>query len=237
MFLAIRRWWNGGRGKVTARLFMFEFVVVVAGVLVAQALANWAQQRAAYASMEEARKRVEIEASSDMYAALIMKVAAPCLEQRMREIMRQASVGPVDAAFAERPSIKSFFLSPISDESLLLMRKRYGERWVRSLNNFFNNNADLDKRTGTIATVWGRIAMASADNGAVSPGDRLAARAAAAEVLAEMRGVRINADNLLKWGAALGLKPVPGIEPEFGPAKTCSAIWKSGRSDPPLSLR
>ena len=46
MFQTVRNWWKGGTGKVTARLFAFEFIVVVTGVLVAQALANWAQERA-----------------------------------------------------------------------------------------------------------------------------------------------------------------------------------------------
>ena len=46
MFHAVRQWWGSGRGKITARLFAFEFLVVVAGVLTAQALANWVADRA-----------------------------------------------------------------------------------------------------------------------------------------------------------------------------------------------
>ena len=45
MFQAVRHWWGGGRGKITARLFLFELFVVVAGVLIAQALAAYVQQR------------------------------------------------------------------------------------------------------------------------------------------------------------------------------------------------
>ena len=50
MFQAIRHWWDSGRGKITTRLFLFEFVVVVAGVLTAQALAEWVHDRAEIAS-------------------------------------------------------------------------------------------------------------------------------------------------------------------------------------------
>ena len=46
MFHAVRQWWWAGRGQATARLFLFEFLVVVAGVLTAQALANWVADRA-----------------------------------------------------------------------------------------------------------------------------------------------------------------------------------------------
>ena len=45
MFHAVRQWWGEGCGKATARLFAFEFLVIVAGVLVAQALANWVAER------------------------------------------------------------------------------------------------------------------------------------------------------------------------------------------------
>ena len=45
MFQTVRHWWGNGRGKVTARLFAFELLVVVAGVLIAQALADIVQGR------------------------------------------------------------------------------------------------------------------------------------------------------------------------------------------------
>ena len=36
MFQTVRHWWGSGRGKVTGRLFLFELLVVVIGVLIAQ---------------------------------------------------------------------------------------------------------------------------------------------------------------------------------------------------------
>ena len=38
MFHAVRQWWSRGRAKVTARLFLFEIVVVMVGVLLAQGM-------------------------------------------------------------------------------------------------------------------------------------------------------------------------------------------------------
>ena len=58
MFQTVRHWWGSGRGKVTARLFLFEFLVVVAGVLTAQALANWVADRAEQRAVSEEDKRV-----------------------------------------------------------------------------------------------------------------------------------------------------------------------------------
>ena len=123
MFQTVRHWWESGTGKVTARLFAFEFIVVVTGVLVAQALASWAQNRAALIAMEEARYRAEIEISDNMNAAKIYLVAIPCFEDRMREVMRKSSKGPIDSQLAVRPSLKSSGLSQIADQSALLLRK------------------------------------------------------------------------------------------------------------------
>ena len=38
MFQAVRHWWGSGRGRVTARLLVFELLVVVIGVALYAAL-------------------------------------------------------------------------------------------------------------------------------------------------------------------------------------------------------
>src|SRR5690349_3959618 len=126
MFQTVRHWWGGRRGKVTARLFAFEFIVIVTGVLVAQGLASWVQDRSAMAAMEEAKARAEAEISDNMYAAKINLEAIPCFEDRMREVMRKASNGPIDGQLAIRPSLKSTGLSQIGEQSALLLRKENG---------------------------------------------------------------------------------------------------------------
>ena len=236
MFQTVRHWWESGTGKVTARLFAFEFIVVVTGVLVAQALASWAQNRAALIAMEEARYRAEIEISDNMNAAKIYLVAIPCFEDRMREVMRKSSKGPIDSQLAVRPSLKSSGLSQIADQSALLLRKENGGQWSNMFDSLARNVSDLEVRSSKAAEEWGKISLADPDNGDVSMGDRLAAREAAANILAYLRGMRINANNILQLGSKLGLEPRSLNEPEYGPAKTCSAIWGSGRSDPPLKV-
>lgn len=62
MFHAIRQWWGGGRGKVTLRLFLFEFLVVVAGVLTAQALASWGRpRRAAHTTVRDGLEPLAVD--------------------------------------------------------------------------------------------------------------------------------------------------------------------------------
>ena len=61
MFQTVRHWWGSGHGKVTARLFLFELFVVIAGVLIAQGLAGYAQRQASLGQMESERARVRNE--------------------------------------------------------------------------------------------------------------------------------------------------------------------------------
>ena len=134
---------------------------------------------------------------------------------------------------AVRPSLKSSGLSRIDDQSALLLRKENGDRWSNVFDALSRSISDIDNRGSKVAEEWGRIALADPANGEVSLGDRLAAREAAANILAHLRGMRINADNILQLGAQLGLRPLSATEPGYGPARTCDAIWQSGRSDPP----
>ena len=83
MFQTVRHWWGNGRGKVTARLFAFELLVVVAGVLIAQALADIVQDRAEFAKMQSERSRVRYELTSVHNAFRSWEAALPCLNQRM----------------------------------------------------------------------------------------------------------------------------------------------------------
>ena len=93
MFQVVRHWWGGGRGKLTARLFVFEFVVVVVGVLAAQALANWVGTRAE----REAGRRLFADATEsarqlDRTLGYWQRFA-PCLRSHVASISRAAANG------------------------------------------------------------------------------------------------------------------------------------------------
>jgi hypothetical protein len=64
MFSTVRHWWQRGDGRATARLFLFELFVVVAGVLIAQALAGYVQTQSDLARMESERARIRYELAS-----------------------------------------------------------------------------------------------------------------------------------------------------------------------------
>ena len=93
MFQTVRHWWGSGRGRVTARLFVFEFIVVVAGVLSAQGLANWVGMRAE----REAGERLFADATEsarqlDRTLGYWQRFA-PCLRNHVASISRAAANG------------------------------------------------------------------------------------------------------------------------------------------------
>ena len=103
MFQAVRQWWGNGRGKLTARLFVFEFVVVVAGVLAAQALANWvgtrAEREAGRRLFADATERAPAGSNARLLAAFRALPSPPCrLDQSRRRQWR------VDDRRCDRPS-------------------------------------------------------------------------------------------------------------------------------------
>lgn len=93
MFRSVRHWWSSGTGETTLRLFLFEFVVVVVGVLAAQGLANWVSTRAE----REAGRRLFADAvESARYfdqTLAFWQQFGPCLRTHVASISRAAAAG------------------------------------------------------------------------------------------------------------------------------------------------
>ena len=86
MFRTVRHWWQGGDGKTTARLFVFELFVVVAGVLIAlgaeQLVSNWHWQK----EVRDSDRRISDELGYDLVNAYERLAINDCLEPRLAEL-------------------------------------------------------------------------------------------------------------------------------------------------------
>ena len=235
MFQTVRHWWGSGRGKVTARLFLFELFVVIAGVLIAQELANWVAKEKSDEEMAEARARFVHEQSANLAVAASWRAAIPCLDQRMREVMRTVSTGTLDVALADRPEFADFVVSDIDPSVELGMRGRYGNSAADQFKAMQRSVSFAASNIGTIVHSWGRLSLADSRLGSVSESDRTVVRTAAADIRAELRGLAFAIGDFTASAerAGLGLPPGRG----YGPAKRCDQIWRSGRIDPPLTTR
>ena len=86
MFRAVRHWWQGGDGKTTARLFVFEMFVVVAGVLIAlgaeQLVSDWRWQ----GEVRDSNRRISDELGYNLVNAYERLAINDCLEPRLAEL-------------------------------------------------------------------------------------------------------------------------------------------------------
>ena len=86
MFRAVRHWWQGGDGKTTARLFVFEMFVVVAGVLIAlgaeRVVSDWHWQ----AEVRDSDRRIRNELGYNLVNAYERLAIKDCLEPRLAEL-------------------------------------------------------------------------------------------------------------------------------------------------------
>ena len=235
MFQTVRHWWGSGRGKVTARLFLFELFVVIAGVLIAQGLANWVAREKSDEEMAEARARFVHEQSANLAVAVSWRAAIPCLDQRMQEVMRATSAGTFELALAERPEFADFVASDIDPSIELGMRSRYGNSAADQFKVMQRSVSFAVSNIATIIHSWGRLSLADPRFGSVSEPDRTVVRTAAADIRAELRGLSYAVGDFIALARRAGV--VMPLGRDYGPAKRCDQIWRSGRIDPPLTMR
>jgi hypothetical protein len=232
MFRTVRHWWSDGSGQHTARLFAFEFLVVVAGVLVAQGLSNYAQHRADFAQMEEERARVRYEMETAYSLNESWNRAIPCLNKRLTDVMMGSAL---TSAELRRPSMPTPNYSPPDREALNLMERTYGVAEKNLMKAATDNIQSLSMRDEFIVSSWGRLMLLDPANGPISPEDRLQARLAAADIKGHLRSMEVITSAGLEIYRGLGLRARNNDSPDTGPANSCAAIWKSRRIDPPLT--
>lgn len=232
MFQTVRHWWGSGRAKVTARLFVFEFVVVVAGVLTAQALANWVSTRAEDRVIREENERVRYEIGRARQNARIWAVAAPCLEQRVDAVLRTASgEGGLAAGDLIAPQFTGYTVEPLPEDMRRAMDARLGVKVVddySGISSVTNSIVDdyRDARRG-----WDRFALLDPSLGLASQADRATVRDAAVQVRSELKHIRANAGYVEELADQLGIQPLFS-DADLGsvtPVSSCAEIWRTGR--------
>jgi len=232
LFQTVRHWFQGERGRRVARLFLFEFTVVVAGVLTAQALANWVGSRTEARAVSEENERVRYEIGRARQNARIWLAAAPCLEDRLNDIIRKAPLeGQLDAAELNAPRFLGFIVEGLSPDINRAFRDRYGVITV-------DNYAAISSASNAIVDVyremrrdWDRFALLDPALGPPSPADRATVRDVAVQVRSQLRRLRSQAEITEESADRLGIAPLTS-DAEYGfasPVKSCDEIWRTGQ--------
>lgn len=189
MFHAVRRWWLEGRGKPTARLFLIEFTVVVAGVLAAQGLANWVGER---------RDREE---AGRLLADLTMQVTdfrrdlnywgrvGPCLRAHVQRIRETAAAGgTMSITEIGRPALPQPSKTTFSGEEWQKIRTIVSPDQARAYATLSGTIESYLGFTEDTARQWAILRLLDGEDGTPSAADRAQVRLAATIV-----------DNNLRW--------------------------------------
>lgn len=232
MFQTVRHWWQGGRGKVTLRLFVFEFVVVVAGVLTAQALANWVADRAEQRAVSEEDKRVRYEIGRARQVARIWSAATPCLVERVERIAREASTSdPIDSAELKVPRFIGYTVEPFSPDMNREFHDRFGSERVDNYAVVTAGSATLVDSYRDVRRGWDRFALLDPVLGPSSAADRATVRDIAVQLRSQLDLIGTSAEMIESTAATLGIRPLTS-EADFGavmPVRDCGEIWRTGR--------
>ena len=188
MFQTVRHWWGSGRGKLTARLFLFEFVVVVAGVLAAQGLANWVGTRA---EREQGRRLFAdaTESARQLDRTLgYWQRFAPCLRSHVASISRAAANGGSMSGDAiGRPAVPRPGEPQFGADDWSKIEQVATPEQVQSLRELQATASVYIAYASEMARQWSNFRLLDSSLGAASPEDRSRVRAAAMQVDSTLR--------------------------------------------------
>ena len=231
MFAAIRERlggaWRRLREGNLAKLFVFEFAVVVLGVLVAQGIADWARERDAIADMEDVRAQARRDIALSMTHAEAWNRLLPCFSDRMTGIMQQVGRGdPVTSAQLQRPGVEFSAIETIDPQALRRLEERYGRDSAQRYVSIADANATMIERIDAMVAAWEALALIDPKNGPVGPMDRHDARAAASRIKTLVRGMGFNNDVIRRESARLRIEPTPLANGRY--ASDCDEMWDAG---------
>ena len=212
------------RRRRLGKLFLFEFVVVVTGVLVAQSLQEYVSELRSRADMRAQRARADFQIADSRNTSEIWLVLAPCLSSQMDRVIRALAAGDLpERRDVVTPPFLTSRISPWSEQSILTLRRVEGDEVAAHYISLVDIAAFQTDHVRRLSREWGPMALADPSLGAMTPADRAAVRIAAGRIKAELERIVSNARSAVRRASALGIAahtvdPVPDM-PAHCPAR------------------
>jgi len=232
MFAAVREKlvgaWHRLRKGSLVRLFLFEFVVVLLGVLAAQWLAEWSNERQAIRAMEETRARLDDDISASVPSLEIWDKAIPCLDTRMNEVLlASAELRPLPASSLRRPRFFGTLDTRLAPETLQLIGRVHGDDVAQYYGRIAAKAVAMSEFSDGIGAEWQQLALINADYGQPSPADFHAARIAAGHIKSRLVSMQIALENFRYSVRQLGIEGSPNDLNRVA-VPDCGTIWREG---------
>ena len=208
-----------------AGLFLFEFIVVLLGVMAAQAAADWAEDRrlthAAEVQFREARESALRSAQSMNFWATV----GPCLIDRVKEVSRAAANGEtLAAARIGRPALPWMSMPEWDPELRRAAIARYGQAQMNSLAQM-EAGVDIARETTIrLRDAWSTFLLLDPADGPPSDADRANVRLAAIRAIDHIRVLEVNAPTDEMKGLGIDAKEWKGGSPVADDLDGCGLI-------------
>jgi len=192
----------------TARLFLFEFVVVLLGVLAAQMLQNFVAERrsrsdAAFADDQLRQNIANLKAIGNFWDR-----AAPCLIDHVEGIARAASTGKMLAGKEiGRPALPTPEFAEWTEPTRAAVERRFGPRVVADHDSVGQQAQIILGFNREIASDWSAFALLDERLGAASAEDRANVRLAAARSLTQLKMQRFKVVEIRRLGNRYSVAP------------------------------
>lgn len=212
MFAAIREklvgaWVKLRQGSL-AKLFVFEFVVVMLGVLAAQWVADEARERADFRDMEEARARADLEMADAAYVAQGWTLVAPCMTEDIDAMLRAVlAEQEVAATSLKRPRLFTTVVMPLREQTKLLIRARYGDDVAYRYGRIERLGGRLNVQVETMLDEWGKLAILDPSFDTRTVGGRRRAVDTLIAIRSHLETLASVADGIINVADEMGLEP------------------------------
>ena len=231
MFQTVRHWWGSGRGKVTARLFLFELFVVIIGVLIAQGLANLVGDRATQRQVREERARLDFEVARTRQASRAWKAAIPCLRQRVDMLIdaTESTSRTLSESDVAMPGGGYYTVEPLSADIARPFRDRYG---ADRTDTYFLADA-VSHRVGDhiyeARQEWAKFGLLTLGQRRLNDIDRAELRSAGIRLRWILRTIESQSKSLDDLGEQLKIRPIAGntLGIPDTPAVSCEEVWRN----------
>lgn len=221
----------GMRMRRTLRLFVFEFFVVVLGVLAAQGVQEWVKEREQRRHTDEELERLSQSYVGAQQSGATWRAAIPCLRGRVESLMRAAATDtPVRAEAIRRPRMISTGYPGTDVETAERIEATLGTKKASALLDTQSKSILMDESMGEMRAHWEKFRLLDPSYGPVSAADRSIAREAGADILMHMRNLEIAIINVEERSPDLVIAdktpPIPGVN--VIPVSSCAQLWADG---------
>jgi hypothetical protein len=179
---------RGHRLQRTARLFLFEFVVVLLGVLAAQMLQDFVAERRSRDDAAFAYDQLQQNIANMKAIANFWDRSAPCLIDHVQTIAEAASVGrPLPTNAIGRPALPTPEFTEWTEATRAAVERRFGPEVVADHDSVGQQAQIILGFNREIASDWSAFPLLDERLGVASAEDRANVRLVAARALTQLK--------------------------------------------------